>query len=144
MKRNSALLIGLAILMVVAMVAFTVGQDKAAPSKGKTVTMTGKVTCTMCTLAHPETPCDKSCCQTCIKAGDPALFTDMRGNQYVLLSSDMKSPAISAERMEMAGDRVKVKGLLIKGKGVQAIVVDSMEKAAAKPKAATEKTETKP
>jgi len=136
MKRYSALLaVGLAIVMVAAMAVLSVGADKpAAASKGKEVTVTGRLSCTTCTLAHPETPCDKGCCQTCMKAGDPALLTDAKGNQYLLLSGEMKTALMTEERMPLAGGQVKVKGMLLKGKGVQAIAVDTMEKAAA-PKA---------
>ena len=136
MKRYSALLaVGLAIVMVAAMAALSVGADKpAAPAKGKEVTVTGRLSCTMCTLTHPEMPCDKGCCQTCIKAGDPALLTDAKGDQYMLLSGEMKKALMTDERMPLAGGHVKVKGMLVKGKGVQAIIVDTMEKAAEPPK----------
>ena len=39
---------------------------------------------------------------------------------------------MNPERMKMLGGQVTVKGMLVKGKGIQAIYVDSMEKVEAK------------
>ena len=40
---------------------------------------------------------------------------------------------MNPERIKMMGGQVTVKGMLVKGKGIQAIYVDSMEKVEAKP-----------
>jgi hypothetical protein len=69
----------------------------------------------------------------CVKAGDPPMLTDADGNMYLLISGEQAVPFMNPERMKMLGGQVTVKGLLVKGKGVQAIYVDSMEKVEAKP-----------
>ncbi len=48
---------------------------------------------------------------------------------------------MNPDRMKLIGGQVAVKGLLVKGKGIQAIYVDSIEKAPAKE--ATEPNEKK-
>jgi hypothetical protein len=112
-------------------VAFAAGESKAPVAKGKEVTITGKISCTFCRLAHPEQSCHPSCCATCVKAGDPTLLTDAQGNQYVLLTSEKGVPLMNPERQAMLGSTVTIKGVLVKGKGVQAIFVDSMVQAVA-------------
>lgn len=132
MRKYSVLLaFALAILMVIT--ATVVAQDKAA-AKGKEVTVTGKLSCTSCSMAHPETPCPAGCCESCIKAGDPPLLTDKDGNQFILAASEMKATLMTPERIKLAGGMVTVKGMQIAGKGVQIITVTSMEKAADAPK----------
>jgi hypothetical protein len=105
--------------------------DKAATS-GKQVTMTGNLSCTFCKLAHPDMTCKPDCCMGCIKAGDPPMLTDADGNMYLLINGEQGVPLMNPERMKMLGGQVTVKGLLVKGKGIQAIYVDSMEKVEAK------------
>ncbi|HVP12584.1 MAG TPA: hypothetical protein VMV94_15520 [Phycisphaerae bacterium] len=143
MKRltlQSALV--LAVLLVAALaVSMAVQPEKQEPIKGEKINVTGQLSCTFCTLAHPDKPCQKGCCTGCIKAGDPALLTAADGNMYILLGNEIKKPVMTPERMEMAGSKVTVKGLLVKGKGIQAIFVDSMDKAEAK--AGETKTEPK-
>lgn len=96
-------------------------------AEGETVTVTGKLTCTFCKLAHPEKPCSKKgCCVRCIRAGDPPLLTDARGEQYVLLTSRHEAPLMTPARYRMVGQVVRVEGLLVKGHGVRAIKVQTM------------------
>jgi hypothetical protein len=125
------LVILLAAALTVSMALQPEKPEKQEPIKGEKISLTGQLSCTFCSLAHPDQPCKKDCCAGCIKAGDPALLTDAAGNMYILLGSEIKKPVMTPERMEMAGGKVSVKGLLVKGKGVQAIFVDSMEKAEA-------------
>jgi hypothetical protein len=135
MKRYPSLLaITLTALMLMASVAYVVAKDKAAPSKGKEVTMTGTFSCTLCALVHPDRACPKGCCETCLKGGDIPIFTDKDGNQYVLTANEMKGAFMTPERQKMAGGNVKVKGMHIVGKGVQIIMVDTMEKVEEAPK----------
>ena len=125
----------IAVLLIFAWItvpAFAASEGKGAATKGKEVTIIGTVTCTHCKLANPDKPCKPGCCEMCIKAGDPPLLTDTEGNQYILLTSEKGKSLMSPERYKMLGGMVTVKGVLVKGKGVQAIYVDKMEKAAKK------------
>jgi hypothetical protein len=56
------------------------------------------------------------------------LLTDAKGNQYVLVSGEQETTLMTPERAAMIGSQVTVKGVMVKGKGVQAIYVESMEK----------------
>jgi|WetSurSiteA1Bulk_404760.scaffolds.fasta_scaffold00079_8 hypothetical protein len=120
------------ILAWIAVPAFAATEEKGSATKGKEITVTGTVTCTHCKLANPDKPCKPGCCERCIKAGDPPLLTDKEGNQYILLTSEKGVSLMNPERHKMLGGMVTVKGVLVKGKGVQAIYVDKMEKAAKK------------
>jgi hypothetical protein len=104
--------------------AFAAGQNGMA-IKGKEITITGQLTCTFCKLMHKT--CEEGCCERCIKAGDPPLLTDSKGNQYILLTGEHEVPLMTPERYKMLGGKVTVKGIKIKGKGVQAIYVEHME-----------------
>jgi hypothetical protein len=120
------------ILALISVPAFAATEEKATPIKGKEITVTGTITCTHCKLANPDKPCKPGCCERCIKAGDPPLLTDKEGNQYILLTSEKGVSLMNPERYKMLGGMVNVKGVLVKGKGVQAIYVDKIEKAAKK------------
>ena len=96
---------------------------KAAP-KGKEVTMTGKISCTFCNLPAPGN-CSKECCLTCIKSGDPVLFTDAKGNLYILLSDEKAKPLMTPERMDLVQENIKIEGILVKRGGIQGIYVKS-------------------
>jgi hypothetical protein len=100
---------------------------KGVAIKGKEVSITGKITCTFCKLAHPDKTCEQGCCERCIKAGDPPLLTAEDGNQYILLTGEHEVPLMTPERFKMLGHAVSVKGMMVTGKGVQAIYVDAME-----------------
>jgi hypothetical protein len=126
MKRAAWLVLALVVIAGLSMVALAKGNA----TKGKEVEITGQLSCAFCKLSHPEHPCATGCCVSCIKGGDVALITDAKGNMYVVLGNEVKKPAISPDDAELAGSRVVVKGLLVKGKGLQAILVDSMEKVA--------------
>ena len=60
------------------------------------------------------------------------MLTDAEGNMYLLLTGKMGETLMTPERTKMLGGQVTVKGMLVKGKGIQAIYVDSMEKVEAK------------
>jgi hypothetical protein len=122
----------LLILAWMAVPAFAATEGKGEPIKGTEISVTGTVTCTFCKLSNPDKPCAPGCCERCIKAGDPPLLTDAEGNQYILLSGEKGVPLMTPERNKMLGGMVTVKGVLVKGKGVQAIYVDKMEKATKK------------
>lgn len=106
--------------------------EKAGGAKGENITITGHLSCTFCKLAHPDLTCSPECCTSCVKAGDPPMLTDAQGNMYILLSGEMGVGLMNSDRMKLLGGQVVVKGLLVKGKGIQAIYVDSIEKAPAK------------
>jgi hypothetical protein len=130
MKMRQITLVAALVLALLAGMCLTVmAKDMAMTAKGQEVTLNGTLTCTFCSLSHPEKPCAKGCCAQCMKAGDPPMLTDAKGNQYVLLTGEVKTPLMNAERMEMAGGPVTVKGMLVKGKGIQAIFVESIKKA---------------
>jgi hypothetical protein len=111
------------------LIAFAESSDKGAAVKGKEITVTGQLTCTFCKLANPEKKCPPGCCENCVKAGDPPLLTADDGNQYILLTGEHEVPLMTPERYKMLGGRVRVKGIMVKGKGVQVIYVDTMEQA---------------
>lgn len=132
MKRRSLLFsLGLVLLMALALTAGAAKEEKPAKEnpKHKQVTLTGDFTCTFCKLAHPDQACNKECCLGCIKSGNPPLLVDAEGKMYILMAGEIKQPFLTPEREALAGSKVTVKGLLVKGKGVQAIYVDSMEAA---------------
>jgi hypothetical protein len=113
-------------LLSLAWMAFPAFSGKEMSIKGKEISVVGKVTCTFCALAG-KFACEEGCCERCIKAGDPALLTDADGNQYILLSGEHEASLMTPERYKMLGRTVTVKGVMVKGKGVQAIYVDQME-----------------
>jgi hypothetical protein len=123
-------ILGLATLSAVAAEAEKAKGPMGA--KGEQVTMTGKLNCMFCTLAHPDKPCPKDCCANCVKAGDPIVLTAADGAIYVLIAGQPGEKLMTPERTELLNQQVTVKGMLVKAKGIQAIYVESMEKAAAK------------
>jgi hypothetical protein len=107
------------------------GKESHAHAKGTQVSVTGVLTCTFCKLSHPEKACETGCCEKCIKAGDPALLTANDGEQFILITSEKEVALMTPERYALVGGPVTVKGMKVKGKGVQVIYVESMEKAPA-------------
>ena len=133
MQRLTHLGLVMAVVLAVALtVTMAMPQDKPEPIKGEKVGLSGMLSCAFCTFAHSDKTCKKGCCTECIKAGDPPLLKDAEGNMYILLTNEIKKPLMTPDRMEMTGEKVMVKGMMVKGKGIQAIFVDSMEKAQAK------------
>ncbi len=127
---KKALIISFVMLIALAWIAAPVHaakDGKGAPIKGQEVSVSGKVTCTFCNLANPGKTCEPGCCERCIKAGDPPLLTTEDGNQYILLTGEHEVPLMTPERYKMIGGAVNVKGMMVKGKGIQAIYVDKME-----------------
>ena len=102
--------------------------EKEMSAKGKEISVTGEMSCTFCKLSNPAKACEKGCCDRCVQAGDPVLLTAADGNQYILLTGEKQVPLMTSERQAMMGGKVAVKGVLVKGKGVQAIYVETMEK----------------
>lgn len=49
------------------------------------------------------------------------------GNQYILLTGEHDVPLMTPERHKMVGGKVKVQGVIVKGKGIQAIYVDNVK-----------------
>jgi len=47
---------------------------------------------------------------------------------YLLMNSQSGQALMNEEREKMLGAQVKVKGMLVRGKGLQAIYVEGMEK----------------
>jgi hypothetical protein len=107
-------------------VAFAAKDGKGEPIKGQDVSISGKVTCTFCNLANPGKTCQQGCCERCIKAGDPPMLTTADGDQYILLTGEHEVPLMTPERYQMLGGTVNVKGVMVKGKSLQAIYVDQM------------------
>lgn len=115
-------------LLALMAVLLLVSLSWAAAPKGEEVAITGKMTCTFCNLPAPANGA-KECCQNCIKAGDPPLLEDAKGNLYILLTGEHEVPLMTPERMDLLSEKVMVKGLLAKRGGVQAIYVKEMMKA---------------
>jgi hypothetical protein len=132
MKRTITLAIVCLLVGGSAYLGFAAEQEKAKPAKaganGEQVTITGQLSCTFCKLANPNMSCKPECCTSCVKAGDPPMLTDADGNMYLLLTDKMGEALMTPERTKMLGGQATVTGLLVKGKGIQAIYVDSMVK----------------
>jgi hypothetical protein len=128
MKRVSVVVVSVLLVLFVALSVMAAMNMKMS-AKGQEVTITGKVSCTFCTLSHPGQACPKGCCANCIKKGDPPLLTDAKGNMYLLASNEMQVPLMTSERMKMTGSKCTIKGLLVKAKGIQVIFVDSWKMA---------------
>ena len=116
----------LAVTMAILLLAAT--GWAAEKAKVKEVTITGKISCTFCNLAA-QSNCTKECCQACLKSGDPVLLSDAKGNLYILLNGEKEKPLMTADRMNLVTEKVKVQGMLVKRGGVQGIYVKNMEKA---------------
>jgi len=126
-------------LCVAVMVVATAWAADTAAKKGAEVTMKGKLSCAYCKLGSaPEHKCTKECCQACVKGGDSALLQDEKGALYLLLAKDKEKPVMAGDRMALMGDMVMVKGMMVKGNGIQCIYVEDMKKAE-EPKAAEKK-----
>jgi len=104
-------------------------KEEKTAVKGEEVTITGTISCSFCKMSQPDKTCPKGCCTKCVQGGDPALLTDAEGNMYLLVTNEKGKPVMNAERMEMIGEKVVVKGVLVKGKGLQSVFVESIEKA---------------
>jgi hypothetical protein len=102
--------------------------DSMEKATSQNVSITGRLSCTFCTLANPGMSCALGCCADCIKKGDPPLLTDAQGSLYLLLSGEKGTALMTPERMAMAGGQVAVKGLLVNRNGMRVIYVDSMQK----------------
>ena len=97
--------------------------------KGKQVTMTGFMSCTFCSMGSGKQCTSKDCCVECVKAGDPVTLHGDKGMLYILLTNEQGKALMTPERIELLGGKVKVKGIMVKRGGLQAIFVESMEKA---------------
>jgi hypothetical protein len=56
-------------------------------------------------------------------------LSDAKGNLYILISGEKEKPLMTAERMNLLQEKVKVQGMLVKRGGIQGIYVKTMEKA---------------
>ena len=118
------------ILGVLALAALIVNvQASPKDMMGKEVTITGDFSCTSCRLSHPETPCAGGCCKTCIAAGDPPLLTAADGQMYILLSGEKQEKMMTPDLEMLLGGKIMVKGMLVKGMGIQVIYVKEIKKA---------------
>lgn len=115
------------VLMALLLLTATCWAQMAAP-KGEDVTITGLMSCTFCNLPGGG-KCTKECCQSCIKAGDPVLLTDAKGQLYILLTGEQMKPLMTPERMDLLESQVTVTGIMVKRGGLQGIYVKKMEKA---------------
>jgi len=115
------------VLMALLLLTATCWAQGMAP-KGQDVTITGMLTCTFCNLPGAG-KCSKECCQACIKAGDPPLLTDAKGDLYILLTGEHEKPLMTPERMNLVIEKVTVTGIVVKRGGLQGIYVKKMEKA---------------
>ncbi len=102
-------------------------EKERSAAKSKEVILTGSMTCTSCVLPSGQ-KCTKECCTNCLKSGDPVLFTDVEGHLYILLSSEKGQPVLSAERMNLISEKIRIKGTVVKKDGLKAIYVNHMEK----------------
>jgi hypothetical protein len=115
------------VLVAILLLTSTCWAQGVAP-KGKDVTITGVMSCTFCNLPGGA-KCTKECCQNCVKAGDPVLLIDAKGNGYILLTGEQMKPLMTPERMDMLQSKVTVTGIVVKRAGIQGLYVKKMEKA---------------
>lgn len=125
------MIIATMLLLVAGGTYFVFAAPEEGKVEGKEASVTGKLSCTFCKFAHPDKTCTPDCCVNCVKAGDPPLLTDAQGNMFILLTGEKEVPLMTSERMKMLGGEVTVKGVQVKRNGIQAIYVDSIEKAEA-------------
>ena len=123
MKRAVVVCMVMAALLMTA----TCWAQEAVP-KGKDVTITGLISCTFCNLPAVG-KCSKECCLACVKSGDPVLLTDAKGGLYILLSGEKMKPLMTADRLDLLEEKVKITGILVQRGGLQGIYVKKMEKA---------------
>jgi hypothetical protein len=128
---RKTVVIGACILLAVGSTYFVFGAASPPAAQGKDVSITGRLSCTFCTLAHPEKLCTPECCAACVKAGDPPLLTDAQSDTFILLTREKGTPLMTPARLQMMGGQVTVKGLQVSRNGIRAIYVDAMEKAEA-------------
>lgn len=115
------------VIMAIFLLTATCWAQMAAP-KGQDVTITGLMSCTFCNLPGGG-KCTKECCQNCIKAGDPVLLTDAKGELYILLTGEQMKPLMTPDRMDLLESQVTVTGIMVKRGGIQGIYVKKLEKA---------------
>jgi hypothetical protein len=128
--RKAATVVAACVLLVAGGTYLVFGTSAAShrPVEANDVTLTGRLSCTFCTLANPSMPCPAGCCMDCVKGGDPPLLTDAQGNMYLLLSGEKGATLMTPERLAMVGGQVTIKGLLVSRNGIRVIYVDSIEK----------------
>ncbi len=105
------------------------GVTNQGAAEAVNITITGKLSCSYCTVAEPNMTCTAGCCAECVTAGVPPLLTDVYGRMFILVSAEKGMPLMTPERLAMMGGQVIVKGLLVKQNGIQAIYVDDMQSA---------------
>ncbi len=128
-KRTAILIAGIVVMVAGTYLVSGTAAPGPAAANGKNVTVTGRLSCTFCTLAHPDKPCTPECCTSCVKAGDPPALTDAQGDTFILLTGEKGMPLMTPARLQMMGRQVTVKGLQVSRNGVRAIYVDAMEPA---------------
>ena len=128
---KKAMIIGASVILAVGGAYLAIGAAGGGPviPEAKDIIVTGKLSCTSCTLANPGVPCSPGCCAACVKAGDPPLLADALGNMYILVSGENQVTLMTPERIGMMGGQVTVSGLLVRRSGIQTIYVNSMESA---------------
>ncbi len=117
----------LSLILVLAAGSALATAEEGKAARGENVTISGTMTCSFCKLAHTDTPCHHACCEKCVGAGESPLLTDADGNMYLLLTGEKGAALMNKDRLAWLGGKVTVTGVLVKGKGVQAIFVDRMQ-----------------
>jgi hypothetical protein len=126
---KKAMVVATCILLAAGGIYLLLGTSASQPeAAAQEVTISGKLSCTFCTLANPDKPCMPGCCADCVKMGDPPSLTDAQGSMYILLTGEKGMTLMTPERVQMMGGQVTVKGLLVNRNGIRAIYVDSMQK----------------
>lgn len=100
-----------------------------AGGKGREIVLVGRLVCSYCTLLSPSGRCTKACCTHCLKSGDTPLLRAATGELYMLISAEKQTPLMAPKRLALANGGVRVQGLLVQGRGIQAIYVEDLRKA---------------
>lgn len=99
-----------------------------ADAKQGAQTVTGEVLDMNCFMTHSGSGKKHAkCAKQCALEGSPMGILAANGDVYLLVEDHSKKKAFAAVK-ELAAEQVKVSGELRKRGGVQALVVDSIEK----------------
>ncbi|MBI3566454.1 MAG: hypothetical protein HY079_14770 [Elusimicrobia bacterium] len=107
--------------------ALALALGAAAAPAGKSTTMTGELVDLGCYLSHGGAGAKHAqCAKSCVKDGAPLGLATKTG-LFLVVGGHENAKAFAAAK-EMAGENAKVTGTLTKKDGLQAIMVEKVEK----------------
>ena len=107
----------------------TAAKDKGEPGGGEDVTLQGEILDMACFIPEQAKGAKHAeCAATCVKGGAPAGLLTKNGKVYLLVPSHEDEKAFDGVK-NLAGQRVSIKGDLYTRGGLNALMVESVEKA---------------